>query len=191
MSRAYRLRVSESERRVITAGDRVTTCLEILAVVPPEETAELLATELAARGFEQQPDGKWRRTKGSVEITIDAATAEVEVKSTHDQEIELQQDVTGTYYDEHNEQQRDELRKRLEHEVKQQLDKQAQQRAKQLQSQATDDLERELRDLQPELDQLINRVTAAGLKRKAARLGQIKEMSEDAEQGTLTIVVEV
>jgi hypothetical protein len=55
----------------------------------------------------------------------------------------------------------------------------------------TDRLEGQLRDLRQELDQVVNRVTAESLKRKAAQLGQIKEMTEDPQAGSLTIVVEV
>jgi hypothetical protein len=41
------------------------------------------------------------------------------------------------------------------------------------------------------LDQVVNRVTAEALKRKAAQMGRIKEMTEDPQAGSLTIVVEV
>ena len=37
----------------------------------------------------------------------------------------------------------------------------------------------------------MNRVTAEALKIKAAPMGQIKEITEDEEAGSLTIVVEV
>ena len=55
----------------------------------------------------------------------------------------------------------------------------------------TDQLEAQLGDLRQELDQAVNRVTAEALKRKAAQLGQIKEITEDPQAGSLTIVVEV
>ena len=48
-----------------------------------------------------------------------------------------------------------------------------------------------LGDLRRELDQDVNRVTAEALKRRAAQIGQIKEMTEDPQSGSLTIVVEV
>ena len=48
-----------------------------------------------------------------------------------------------------------------------------------LQGKVTDRLEGELGDLRQELDQAVNRVTAEALKRKAASLGQVKEMTED------------
>ena len=55
----------------------------------------------------------------------------------------------------------------------------------------TDRLEKQLGDLRQELDQAVNRVTAESLKEKARRMGQIKEMTEDPQTGSLTIVVEV
>ena len=60
-----------------------------------------------------------------------------------------------------------------------------------VQKKATDILEGALVDLRGELDRVVNRVTAEALKRKASRLGQIKEMTEDPEAGSLTIVLEV
>jgi hypothetical protein len=41
------------------------------------------------------------------------------------------------------------------------------------------------------LNQAVNRVTAEALKRKAAQIGAIKEITEDAQTGSLTIKVEV
>ena len=53
MSRAYRIRVQESLRRVIRASDHVSTDLELLDILPPEQMSELLAQELQKRGFER------------------------------------------------------------------------------------------------------------------------------------------
>jgi hypothetical protein len=190
MSRAYRIRVSESLRKVIHASDRVTSSLEILAVVPPEETAEILGAELAARGFEQQPDGTWVRKEEDIEIIVDACSAEVQVKSTVARDFQAETDRTS-YMDTDNHPDRGLMEARLREEAQRGLERKAQEEEKRLEREATDKLERRLRDLQPELDQVINRVTAEGLKRKASRLGQIKEITEDSESGNVTIVVEV
>ena len=45
--------------------------------------------------------------------------------------------------------------------------------------------------MRKELDQVVNRVTAEALKKKAAQMGRIKEVSEDKASGSLKIVVEV
>ena len=60
-----------------------------------------------------------------------------------------------------------------------------------LQKQITDQLEAQLSDLKSELDQAVNRATAEALKQKAAQIGQIKQVTDDIEAGSLTIVVEV
>ena len=56
MSRAYRITVKESETRHLKAGDEISTCLEILEILPPEDMATLLKNELKNRGFEEQED---------------------------------------------------------------------------------------------------------------------------------------
>jgi len=71
------------------------------------------------------------------------------------------------------------------------LEKQAKDREAELQKQATDQLEAEVGELRKELDQAVNRATAEALKQKAKQLGQIKEMTEDPQTGSLTIVLEV
>jgi hypothetical protein len=190
MSRAYRIRVSESLRKVIKASDRVTSTLEILAVVSPEETAEILGAELAARGFHQDDEGRWIREEGEITITVDACTAEIEVKSSVASEFEAETDRTS-WHDTDNRPNQERVEAQLREDARQGLERKAQEEEKRLERTATDKLERRLRDLQPEIDQVINRVTAEGLKRKASRLGQIKEITEDSESGNVTIVVEV
>jgi len=49
-----------------------------------------------------------------------------------------------------------------------------------MQTAVTDQLEAQLGGLRAELDQAVNRVTAEALKRKAAQLGQIKQITEDS-----------
>ena len=58
------------------------------------------------------------------------------------------------------------------------------------QKKATSHLKAELVKVQQELGQTANRATAESLKRKASRIGQFKEMTEDPESGSMTIVLE-
>ena len=55
MSRAYRIRVRESLRKVVRAADHVSTQVELLNILPPDQIAALLAAELERRGFARQP----------------------------------------------------------------------------------------------------------------------------------------
>ena len=54
MSRAYRVSVRESRNRTLRAEDHVSTQLEILEVLPPEQMAALLADELERCGFQRE-----------------------------------------------------------------------------------------------------------------------------------------
>lgn len=189
MSRAYRVSVREQQNRTIRAEDHVRTQLELLQVLPAEEMAELLAAELAQRGFKR--DGpRMIRNQNGVTVSVDTATAVVTVAAEDAEETTIEVERTGHSYDDagaHAES----VRENLQRQVQKDIEKKAGERAAEMQSKVTDRLERELGELRKELDQAINRVTAEALKRKAAQMGRIKEMSEDPQAGSLTIVVEV
>jgi hypothetical protein len=130
-----------------------------------------------------------RKEKG-VTVSVDPKTGTVTVESEASHEAALEAEKEGRAYDDMGPSGKS-VRKQLSEQLRQDLEKQAERKAAELQSQVTDRLERELADLRQELDQAANRVTAEALKVKAAQLGQIKEMTEDPQTGSLTIVVEV
>jgi hypothetical protein len=181
MSRSYRISVRECVSRVIRAEDRVCTHLEILEVLPPEEMAGLLGDELERRGFRRQGDGTLvRRAKGAM-VTATVETAEaVKVEAAKD----------GRALD-HAGRNAERVRESLRQELRRDLEQKVGEKESGLQTKVTDELEAQLGALREELDQTVNRVTAEALKRKAARLGRIKEITEDPQAGSLTIVVEV
>jgi len=189
MSRAYRIRVSETLTRTLRAEDSVCTQLELLEVLPPDQMAELLRQELEQRGFRSE-GGTLVRTEGEVITAIDPVTGTVTVGSDVAQDLELHAQREGLAYDDLGPGEKN-VRQALQKQLKQDLDKQAEHEQGRLQKQATARLEGHLADLQKELNQAVNRVTAEALKRKAAQLGQIKEMTEDPQSGSLTIKVEV
>jgi hypothetical protein len=189
MSRAYRIRVRESLKRILRASDHVSTQLEILQVLPAEQMAELLRAELARRGFET--DGKdMVRKENGVTVAVAPETGTVTVKADAEKAVTIEGKKDGTGYDEHG-LFGHKLKKGLREQLVEELKQKADQKEAELQVQVTAQLEAELGDLRRELDQAVNRVTAEALKRKAAQMGQIKEMTEDPESGSLTIVVEV
>jgi hypothetical protein len=189
MSRAYRIRVRESLTRVVRAHDRVSTQLEVLEILPADQMGELLAQELEKRGFER--DGTVLvREKDGVTVTVDPVTGSVTVSAEGSQEVDLETEKEGRAYDDAGAHAA-RVRKDLQEQAKKDLEEQAQRETERLQSEITDELEAQLGDLRRELDQAVNRVTAEALKRRAAQLGEIKELTEDPESGSLTIVVEV
>ena len=189
MSRSYRISVRESVSKVIKAEDKVSTQLELLEILGPEQMAGLLAAELAQHGFEEK-DGQMVREEDGVKIAVETCTGTVSVSTESAESTKVEGERHGRAYDDvgpHASQVREGLRQ----EVKRDLEKKVEEKTGALQSKVTDKLEAQLGDLRQELDQVVNKVTAEALKRKAASLGQIKEMTEDPQSGSLTIVVEV
>jgi hypothetical protein len=189
MSRSYRIRVRQTLRRVIRASDHVSSQLELLEILPPEQMAELLAKELTGRGFKQQGAAVVRNAKG-VTITVQLDTGEVTVAAQSQQQVELSSEKDGRVYDEQSAGAA-QLRQQLREQLQAALEKDAEHQQSELQKQVTDKLEGALADVRKELDQAVNRATAAALKLKASQMGQIKSLSEDPASGSLTIVVEV
>jgi hypothetical protein len=188
MSRAYRIRLSESLRRHIEVDDGIQSKLELLDILPPEQTAALLERELEAAGFEQREDGQWVRVdEDGVEVRVDAQTATVTVAASADADLELSRERVVTAWAENDAATRERGQKAIERE----LEDEAARHEKDLQAQVTEALEGKLGDLRRELDQISNRVTAEALKQKAASLGEVQEISEDPETGSLTIRVKV
>jgi hypothetical protein len=190
MSRSYRVSVKESVNRTVRAEDRVSTCLEMLEVLPSEQMAGLLSDELERRGFEKKGKVLVRREEDGITITVDPASGTVTVTAAEAEKVSLEGEKHGRAFDDAGPNASN-VKQQLRGELKQELEKKVDKKKEALQSKVTDKLEGRLSDLRQELDQVVNRVTAEALKRKAAQLGQIKEMTEDPQAGSLTIVVEV
>jgi len=189
MSRSYRIAIRETLKRVIRAHDRVSTQLEILEVLPCDEMAELLAQELEKRGYQREGENLVQEQDG-IKVSVDPKTGTVTVSSESATEVDLQQEKEGRAWDDVGPNAKA-VRDQLRDQAKADLEKQAKRKEDELQTQVTDRLEKQLGEVRRDLDQAVNRVTAEALKRKASQLGQIKEMTEDPQTGSLTIVVEV
>jgi hypothetical protein len=189
MSRAYRIRVQESLRRRIAAEDAVCTQLELLEVLPPEQMADLLRNELKRRGFEDK-NGQLVRDNEGLTATIDPTSGEVTIRAQESEQLDLAGQREGIAYDDVGPNSKN-VQKALGQRLRKDLEKQAEHEQSKLQTKATERLAGALGDLEKELSGVVNRVTAQALKQKAAQIGQIKEMTEDPETGSLTIKVEV
>lgn len=187
MSRAYRIRVRESLRRTLRATDRVSSQLELLQILSPEDMAVLLAEELKKRGFQDQGK-KLVRQGGGITVTVEPASGTVTVQVEAANQVVLQGERQGAYYEDNGS---EHIQTKLRQSLQGELEQQAQAKQADLQKDVTARLAGQFADLQQELDQVVNRVTAEALKRKAAQIGQIKEMTEDPQNGSLTIVLEV
>ena len=190
MSRAYRVRVRESLSQVVRGEDSVGTTLEILEILPCEAMAELLAAELIKRGFEEK-DGRLVRGGDGVIVEVDPASGEVTVRSELAEEYATEGELQGYGDEDHGEAGRKAAEAHLREQLRERLAAGAKRKEAEVRDRATARLEAGLQGLKAELDQVVNRVTAEALKRKAAQIGQIKQMTEDPQEGSLTIVLEV
>jgi FtsH ternary system domain X5 len=189
MSRAYRIQVRESITRTLTGEDEISTQLEILEVLPPEAMAGLLTEELKNRGFEEK-DGKLVRTGDDTTVTVDPNTGAITIKAKTQQTVDLEGTREGISYDDVGPAGKA-VKQNLQKELQKDLEKRAEQKAGELQTKATEKLQKELCELEQEMAGVVNRVTIEALKEKAKQLGEIKEISEDAEAGSLSIKLEV
>jgi len=191
MSRAYRIRqkvrVREQMDHEVSSSDDICSQLEIIEVLPPEDMGKLLAAELAKRGFESQDDGTMVRTREGVTATVDPQTGAVNVRVETREKVRLEgakEDTITTVPGGDVRGVEGQLRQQLREEMSKQADEQHQR-------QVTGKLEQAAAELGRELDDAVNRATAEALKQKAAQMGQIKDISENPEEGSLTIKVEV
>lgn len=190
MSRAYRVSVSESLRKIIRGSDHVSTDIEMLEVLPKEDMAILLESELEGLGFERK-EGVLVRVQEGVKISIDPACGKVTVAAELCEEVNLKKEAEGWGDEDFGQEGKRQVEERLREDAKKSLQRQADAEAEKLTQQATERLEGVLRDLQCELDGAVNRVTVQALKQKAAQIGEIKQITEDPESGSMTIVLEV
>jgi hypothetical protein len=189
MSRAYRIEVKESEKRTIRASDEIGTSIELLEIVSPEETAELLVADLKKRGFKDN-EGKLVRESGKTTITVDPCQGEVVIRSSQEVNSEKESTQTGVAIDDIRGS-GDLVTNNLKEKAHRDIDKKFEREQTQLQTEISTELEQAVRDFQPELQDIINQVTKEALKKKAGQLGQIREVHEDSTTGGLTITVEV
>ncbi len=190
MSRAYRLLVRESLQRVLRATDHVSTQLEVLEILPADQMAQLLVEELERRGFQRRGKSLSRRHQG-ITVQIDPETATVTVQAEAEDRVVLEAEKNAVLDRESGRAGAEKAKEAARRELLRDLEKKAARGATEIQQRVTEKLEGSLADLRQELNQVVNRVTAEALKQKAAQIGQIKEMTEDRESGTLTIVLEV
>lgn len=181
--------MSESSRRLICATDEVSTSLSILEILPREEMAALLEAELIRGGFHKDGDTLRRDDKGA-SVIVDPCNGTITVRSDVKDDVSLRSRKDSVAFEDIGPSERT-IRKQLHKKAKADLDEQAAEQHDRLQQQATEKLEQHLRDLTPELNRAVNRVTAEALKKKAAQIGRIKDIHDDVEAGTLTITVEV
>jgi hypothetical protein len=145
---------------------------------------ELLAAELVGRGFVRDGARATRDEGGGVTTEVDLDTGEVDITAEGHSELDLKATRVGVVAQEtaHTEE------GKLKAQLREGLEREAEVEEDALKRDVARQLEGRLKDLKPELDGVVNRVTATALKQRAAELGTVEEVRED-ESGGLTIKV--
>ena len=185
MSRAYRIRVSESVTRTVHIEDGLRFRLEFLDVVGSARTTALLREALLDAGFEMGDDGRARRTTDNVEILIDPTTGEVELRQ--DAEATITKEGSASRAVVSPEQGKAAAKAQLE--VR--LEAEVQAEAEALRVRITTELERHVPSIQTELNRIANTVVGTALEERARALGDIEEIQRDEATGELLIRVRV
>lgn len=186
MSRAYRISVAEALSRHVQVDDGVCSNLELLPVLEAPRMGEILAKELEQGGFVRDGDKATRKEAGGVTITVDLKTGQVDVTAEGHADLKLETQRTAVSANPNDTTVEASLRKTAQA----QLEREAKAEEEALRRQVTEQLEGRLKDLKGELDGVVNRVTAAALKTRAAEIGTVEEVHEDGT-GNLTIKVRV
>ncbi len=186
MSRAYQIQIKESVREHIRVQDGVSSSLELLDLLPPESMAEILARALSEKGFER--DGSiMRRVDEGIEVEIDLEKGTVTARLSAEKDVDLTVERSRVVAEEVAQRETERLREN----VKKGLEREVDAERERLTDEVATKLEKHLVGLRKELDQVVNRVTAEALKAKAASMGEIEEITEDSETGSITIKVKV
>jgi hypothetical protein len=186
MSRAYRIRVSETVSHHVHVEDGVCAKLTLLGILHPDRMGTLLGDELAQRGFTIE-DGVATREQGEITVEVELATATITVSARAEQEI----DVTATATVRAARADAEISKEQAHGAVAGDLQRQRAQLDRAAQKQLTATLDQALAALTDELAEAIDAVTRTALKERAAQLGEIKEITENAETGEMTIRVKL
>lgn len=186
MSRAYRISVKESLSRHVQVEDGVCSSLELLPILSKERMAELLAAELEQRGFKRDGATSKRNEQDGVTTEVNLESGEVSVTAEGHASVQLETERTAVI-DAAIAPDRERL---LREAARASLEREAKAEEEALRRKVTEQLEGKLRDLKDELDGVVNKVTGTALKQRAAELGQVEEIHEEAN-GSITIKVRV
>ena len=187
MSRAYRIRVSESVHETIHIEDGVQSKLALLDILPSDQMGELLAAELEKTGFERDGDIMRRKDEDGVEIEVDVSSGTVTVRASGTSEVKKTIERNRVVEEEGAL----DAEKKLREAARRQLGNEVEAERAKLSEELATSLEKKLRDIKQELDGVVNRTTVSALKQKARSIGEIESISEDPETGSLTIKVKV
>ena len=186
MSRAYKIRVSESLVHHRRVEDGVEARLEVLPILDRARSGELLLEELEGRGWEIEGSVATKAV-GKATVTINTENGTVTIRGVVEEDVEMTIEREGRAYDENAVTARANLAER----ARKDLEQQAAAEDERIGDALAEELERVLAEVKPELDAVTDAVNRGALKERARQLGEVVEVHEDANSGEMTIRVKV
>jgi hypothetical protein len=164
----------------------VSSPLELLDVLPRAQMGELVARRLEEQGYVREGN-QLKKEDGDLEVIVDLDEGTVSVKVSGDKQLDLEEERTGVTWEEKAKSAEGQLRAAAKEALKNQADVEE----TRLQSEVTEKLEKKLAEVKGEVDDAVNRATGDALKERAKQMGEVTEVHEDEETGSLTIKVKV
>ncbi|MEM7014851.1 MAG: hypothetical protein AAF585_25605 [Verrucomicrobiota bacterium] len=193
MSQCYQVQLKQSVSRRVDQDDSVSYPIELTEILPQDEMKDILRGVLESDGWMAEPENSDRfRKTGAAGETLELDLGSMEVTATISDEKEVSADVSATGIGER--------RSDAKRDANRQLQQQAAAKGDQIEEAARRVLRDELReklaesedDRMRQLNELLQKVYAESLKRKAGQLGDIMEVHESTgEDDNYELVIRV
>lgn len=192
MSQSYRVELKSSVSRSVQADDRVSRRIELTEILPAAEMKDLLRAELEAAGFAQDEASPGKLSalgEAGEEIVVDLDAMELTASLAEEREVSTEVSARGSAWNRRaaRKQAAEELARR---EAQAHGDLEA--RGKTLQGEVSRKLEESEPGRMRRMNEILQRVYAESLKRKARRLGDVLEVREGVTpEGEYELVIKV
>jgi len=193
MSQCYRVQLQESISRRVDGSDSISYPIELTEILPADEMKDILRGVLTEAGWEADKDNPDQFTITGTEgeiITIDLEEMEVTAELTDEKEVSTE--VTAGARSGRSQ-------GHAEHLAKSELQQKAEAAGDSIEESARRELRQQLRDKLAKsedermrtLNEVLQRVYAESLKRKAGQLGDIMEVQESTDDDNYELVIRV
>jgi hypothetical protein len=199
MSQSYVIRVSASVKETVNAKDKRTKTIVLTGILPEAEQKEILEEKLKAQGWEEaEADSEGSggkvlvRKRGQVTETLDLETMVVEATVELERTLERSRTITvrGDRDLENEGERREKEQTSLERSIAITDDERGEAETN-MQRAIAEELECTDAERDEELNEAVREVYAESLKRKAASLGTITEVSESQAGDDYELVIKI
>ena len=193
MSQVYHVKLKESVSETFSVSDHVKHKLCLTPILPEEEMIELLRGQLLDAGYTEEAGALTQVNERGEHVSVDLETLEATVSLSRSREVKEEITASASYENDRGpgreaaeQRAADELAKKMsEHKVKGERVTEA------LTQDVIEALSEGREAQQAALNQILQRVYAESLKRKASQLGDVLEVTESTVDGQYELVIKI